>query len=143
MPECNIFHVHNYLEKYGWQYKYDGQCWLTGWQGEQQFFPLRILLSNTFISFEVIPLFSLPHDIDEIQDYLRQLILDWNKEILLFKVVEVGYKQLGMIGQLFRDHLTFEIFSHSLGVLAYYCEELSKQLSEAMGQTQIDKIIYQ
>jgi hypothetical protein len=126
MAECKHLHLHDYLDRYGWHYHFDGKSWITGWDGAQRYFPLQISFSDTFILFDVLPLYDLGRA--ALLPYLRDAIYEWNRCMQLFRVVELKGSQLAITGQVFKEGFNFDLFCKTIGILGYYCDDIFAHL---------------
>src|SRR5690606_7967438 len=115
--------IESFLKQYGWSFHGTGQGrWVTGWQGEQQSFPLVIELTDTWLSLTVAPLMKLGVDWNNWPEVMR-FLLELNYDC---KFVKVGIDEFGDISlsmQIFVGGLNYDQFSDALGVVGHYAEK--------------------
>ena len=112
MYECTAVHLHDFLQRYGWKYRFRRGVWTTGWRGRDRSFPLFIRLSETFVHLET-----------------RLEATDWdvlqlNPQLKLYKMVQSDAGSVSLIGDFLRSGFDFENFSVCIGILGYYCDRL-------------------
>ncbi len=116
--------LQEFLRRYEWSFQPVGSgSFLTGWQGKNCQFPLEITLLDTWVSFRVAPLLDLQFRGRPYADLVRY-ILDLNLSV---RLVRIGMDSKGVIElsvDVMREGLTYETFSHVLGVIGYYADTL-------------------
>ena len=120
--------LEDFLGRYGWDYiKKSDNCLVTGWQGEHRSYPLRIEVSDTWVSFKVQPFLNLTIDWDSWPE-IAMYLLEMNDGTSMAKVSLDDEGRIVMSLEVFSQDLSFERFSDVLGVLGHYAEILYDDL---------------
>jgi hypothetical protein len=120
--------IESYLDHYGWAFRpiKQGQ-WLTGWQGEQRYFPLGVSVCESWLTLTIKPFVEWHDGWNRTRDIANYLMkLNNYCPMVKFALDEQGDICLSL--SLLLTHLGFEEFSNSIGILGYYAESLHEEI---------------
>ena len=120
--------IESYLDHYGWAFRpiKQGQ-WLTGWQGEQRYFPLGVSVCESWLTLTIKPFVEWHDGWNRTRDIANYLMkLNNYCPMVKFALDEQGDICLSL--SLLLSHLGFEEFSNSIGILGYYAESLHEEI---------------
>lgn len=129
MTTLNQNKLEEFFKKYGWDLESTGPGrWRSGFSGAHGYYPMSIHLSHTILTLTVCPIIdkSLWDQAGAVQ---FQKILQLNGELKLVKLGIDAHGALCLISQTVAREINFSIFSQTLEVLGYYCDELSHILA--------------
>ncbi len=116
--------LESYLRDYGWSFrKMDDNHWVTGFQGKDRSYPLRLLVSDTWITFQIHPFLKLNVDW-ECWPELAKFLLELNHSSQMVKLVLNEKGHIGLTLEALASGLNYEAFSDCLGILGYYADYL-------------------
>lgn len=126
--------LESYLYEYGWTFKQaaEGQ-WVTGFQGKERAYPLTLVASETWVTFQVHPFLKLSIDW-ECWPELARFLLELNHSCQMVKVVINDRGHIGLTLEVLSTKFDFEHFSDSLGILGYYADFLFDEILGFMDQ---------
>lgn len=114
--------LESFLREYGWSFRSLGDNqWITGWQGKEKSFLLRIIASNSFVSLNVGSIFSFKVDW-EYWPELAAYLLTLNNDSKMVKLGIDENDEISLSMDILVKNLKYENFSHSLGILGYYAD---------------------
>ena len=124
--------IEKFLSNYGWRFEKESDIsWVTGWQGDNRSFPLKLELTDTWLSLLVQPLFKMDQRITEWPE-LMELLLEMNHDCQMIKVSLDENSNITLEIQLFCSNLNYDTFADTLGILGYYAELVYTKLSAKM-----------
>ncbi|MBC7532368.1 MAG: YbjN domain-containing protein, partial [Oligoflexus sp.] len=130
MNRCTSEMLESFLADYGWAFRREGDgngnrdgsgMWKTGFRGEEQIFPLSIIMTETWISFIVQPFVELSVDWDSWPEISR-LLLELNARATMakFSISLEGRIELSI--EVLNAAFTYDSFSLTMGLLGYYAD---------------------
>ena len=122
MERCTGSILEDFLNSYGWTYRALGNDeWRTGFQGQEQSYPLHIRLLDSWISFQITPYLGLEIDWDSWPEIARWLLeLNGSSSLVRLSLSESGAIELGM--EVLNTGFSYESFSTSMGILGFYAD---------------------
>ena len=124
MVQCTSNVLESYFYDYGWNFKSSGiRQWITGWRGEDRYFPLNISLTDTLISFSIQPFLKLQVDWESWPE-ISKLLLELNNECKMIKISIDPEYNMCLSMELPSSSLTFGCFKDSIGMLGYYADHV-------------------
>lgn len=122
MNRCTGELLESFLADYGWAFRREGEgMWKTGFRGEEQIFPLSIILTETWISFVVQPFVELSIDWDSWPEISR-LLLELNARATMAKLSISLEGRIELSIEVLNAAFTYESFSLTMGLLGYYAD---------------------
>lgn len=122
--------LESFLTTYGWHFRRAGDGeWQTGFQGSERTYPMRISVTDSWVSFQVHPFMKLRIDWGSWPE-IAPFFLEMNQACPLVKLVVCPDGYLGLTFELLSNRLDYETFSDSLGVLGYYADQLYDEILE-------------
>ena len=138
MIQCLSKVLESYLKDYGWNFRSEGTGeWVTGWQGGERSYPLRISVLESWIIFQIQPFLKITTDWEcwpEITHYLLRL----NSNCHMVKIHIDENEQISLVLEVFSKNFEYSDFSDALGILGYYADYLYDEILDFM-----DKIGFQ
>ncbi|MBI2603098.1 MAG: hypothetical protein HYW48_08580 [Deltaproteobacteria bacterium] len=134
MANCSYERLKQYLDAYGWVYRFDGSnVFYSGWRSVNRTYSLRVEVKESFILFEV-KLLGLSELLEKkhrknMMEYLVQL----NQKI---SVAKLGMSDDGMVlllVEVFNDNFSYDHLSKVLGLIGYYSEMIHSDILEIVG----------
>ena len=134
MAQCNYERLKQYLDTYGWAYRFDGSnVFYSGWRSVNRMFSLRVEVKESFILFEV-KLSVLSELLEKKQrKNMMEYLLQLNQKI---SVAKLGMSDDGMIlllVEVFNDNFSYDHLSKVLGLIGYYSEMIHSDILEVAG----------
>jgi len=128
MERCTGPLLENYLSTYGWTFRASGnQEWKTAFQGQDQSFPLRIHLTDTWISFVIEPYLNL--DIDwESWPEISRCLLELNGTSSMVRLSLCGKGQIEMGLEALNNRFCYESFCTCMGLLGFYADQFYDEI---------------
>lgn len=129
MDICSAPQFESYLAAYGWRFRSAGENrWRSGWQGADRYFGLEIDLDSHWITFVVRPLIHTSIDWSRAPTLLQRLLeLNGQTQMASLYIDEQGY--IALRAQALRAGFDYDGLSNILGILGYYADLLSQELS--------------
>ncbi len=126
--------LENFLNQYGWQYRVESEDEIqTGWQGEHRSYPLRINVSQTWISFRVQPFLGVMIDWESWPE-IASYVLGINDGTNMVKVSLDGQQKIVLGLEIFVEDLSFERVANVLGIMGYYAELIYEDILSFLDQ---------
>jgi hypothetical protein len=118
-----------FLEAYGWVYRFDGQnIFYSGWRSINRSYSLRVQLNESLLFFEV-NLLSLSDLVQEKHwKSILEFILRLNRKISTVKLGLDDEECIVLLAETFTDQLTYDYLSKLLGIIGYYAEKLQEEV---------------
>ncbi len=128
MERCTGPLLENYLATYGWTYRSTGsQEWTTGFQGQDRSFPLRISLTETWISFQIEPYLGLEIDWESWPEIARCLLeLNGRSSMVRLSLCDQGRIEMGL--EVFNKQFCYESFCTCIGLLGFYADHFYDEI---------------
>jgi hypothetical protein len=121
--------LEEFLTEYGWKFRRIAPTrWKTGWCEGDRFWALSIEREEHWITFTVSPLLHLAIDWFAASDIARH-ILELNNSAQIVKLALDEHGDLLLRCQILGTTLDWESFNHVLGILGYYAESLSADIT--------------
>ena len=126
-PQTSSF-IEDSLHRYGWSFtKIAKGIFITGWASECRDYPLRIIVDETIVTFQVQPLAIVDQSLLESPEILSYFLeLNYHYHLAKLAIDEVGDLCLSI--STLCSNIDFDQFSNCLGILAFYAEELFMDL---------------
>lgn len=126
--------LESYLCDYGWTYrKTDGNQLVTGFQGKDRAYPLRILSSETWVTFHIHPFLKLSIDW-ECWPELAKFLLELNHSSQMVKLVLNEKGHIGLTLEMLVSGMSYDCFSDGLGIIGYYADYLFDEVLSFLDQ---------
>jgi len=130
MTVLSAEHIETFLSDYGWDFTpQNNNSWMTGWEGTVGSYPLNIVLQDTLVSFVVRPLIDDVTAFEESPELVAD-ILKLNHDLKLVRLSLDENGDICLCFDSFQEALSFESFSNILGVLGYYSDVLTSEITE-------------
>lgn len=128
MERCTGPLLENFLATYGWSYRSTGQHeWTTGFQGQERSFPLRISMTETWISFQIEPYLGL--DIDwESWPEISRCLLELNGRSSMVRLSLCDKGQIEMSLEVLNRQFCYEAFCTCIGLLGFYADQFYDEI---------------
>lgn len=128
MIRCDGELLESYLADYGWSFRREGEgSWRTGFRGEDQCFPLHILLSDSWVTFSVQPFLSISVDWDSWPEISR-LLLELNSTSTMVKLSVDGSGQMELSLDAFSLNFNYDAFCLAMGLLGFYADSFYDEI---------------
>ncbi len=131
MEDHSIALVKKYFDRYGWKYRIiDKRKIISGWQEEKRQYIINVKVYETFVQFQVKVFDLSSYAKNRNLLTLLQSIMILNKECHLVKIFCTEDLSVCIRAEALRDNFTYQNFSTTIGVLAYYSKEVLKEIGE-------------
>lgn len=128
MNQCTPEVLEAYLQEYGWSYHYvDQGQWVTGWQGQERSYPLKISVCDTWITFQIKPFVKLTIDWDSWPE-LSYFILKKNDDCQMVKLALDENDQISLYLEVFANGFSYQDFNDTIGLMGYYADRLYDEI---------------
>lgn len=128
MNPCTGPLLESYLASYGWTHRVIGNLeWLTGFQGQERSFPLRISLTETWVSFSIEPYLALRIDWDSWPEIARCL-LELNGQSSMVRLSLDSKGQIDLNLEVLAQHFSYENFCTCMGLLGFYADQFYDEI---------------
>jgi hypothetical protein len=128
MNRCDGKLLESFLSAYGWSYRREGDgAWRTGFRGEDQSFPLSILLSESWVTFSVQPFLSIPVDWESWPEISRML-LELNSKSTMVKLSLNPSGQMELSLEAFAINFEYDVFCLAMGLLGFYADSFYDEI---------------
>lgn len=122
MNRCTSERLESFLVDYGWAFRREGDgLWKTGFRGEEQIFPMSIILTDNFVSFVVQPFVELAIDWESWPEISR-LLLELNARATMAKFAISREGRIELSIEVLNASFDFESFTLTMGLLGYYAD---------------------
>lgn len=128
MNRCTSEVLESYLCDYGWTFRREGEgLFRTHFQGDEQSFPLNIIMTDNVISFVIQPFVDITVDWESWPE-ISKLLLELNARSALakFSINLEGQIELSM--EVLAGSFGYESFSLSMGLLGYYADAYLEEI---------------
>ena len=122
------------LRHYGWQYQVVNQTQIvTGWQGAERSYPLRIEICDSWLELRVEPFLGILIDWDTWPELAVQL-LKMNDSSSFVRLSIAGDGRICLNCEVLCSTLSFEVFDNTIGLIGHYSDIIYDQILEVMDQ---------
>ncbi|RZA21628.1 MAG: hypothetical protein EOP10_16405 [Proteobacteria bacterium] len=122
MNRCTSELLESFMLDYGWVFSREGDgLWKTGFRGDDQTFPLSIIMTDNIISFVIQPFVDTEIDWDSCSEVSR-LLLEFNARIAMakFSLSEEGRIELSL--DVLNSSFSYDSFLLTMGLLGHYAD---------------------
>lgn len=128
MNRCTSELLESYLLDYGWSFRREGKgLWKTSFRGEEQLFPLSIIMTDNIVSFIIQPFVELTVDWESWPEISR-LLLEWNARATLAKFSLSGDGRIELSIEVLNNAFSYDSFSLTMGLLGYYADAYYEEI---------------
>ncbi len=118
-----------FLEAYGWVYRFDGQnIFYSGWRSLNRNYSLRVQLNESLLFFEVKLLSLSELVLEKHRRSILEFILRLNKQISTIKLGIDDEECVVLLAEVFSEQLTYDYLTKLLGIIGYYAEKIQEQI---------------
>lgn len=122
MERCTSQMLEAFLADYGWVFRSAGENeWLTGFEAEECSFPLRISLTETWISFQIQPFLGIKIDWECWPEISRWLLdLNHTSPLVKLSINAEGFIELNL--DVLNMGFQYDGFCTILGLIGFYAD---------------------
>lgn len=132
LRRCTSELLESYLKDYGFAYRCTGiGLWKTAFRGEEQLFPLSIILTENVVSFVIQPFVELLVDWESWPEISR-LLLELNSKATMAKFALSAEGRIELSIEVLSSAFSYESFSLTMGLLGFYADNYYDEILESL-----------
>ena len=131
-----------YFQKYGWKFRRNKiNTIISGWKSATKNYTLEVKSTREFTCFSV-KILELPSADSRLLELVAHKVNEKNHEMLAVKASWDDHFAVYLNFQSFTDSLSYNCFYKIIGMLSYYSDLLSDELSELIVHRSLSKKLH-
>ena len=134
MNRCTSELLESFMLDYGWSFRREGAgLWKSSFRGEEQLFPLSIIMTDNVLSFVIQPFIELSVDWESWPEISR-LLLELNSKATMAKFSLNVEGRIELSIEVLNNAFSFDSFSLTVGLLGYYAYAYYEEILNDLDQ---------